>query len=76
MSSGAGDDQRVTVLLDQRADDRLDVLDQLPTSNVSRYEVHPAGLDLGEIQDVVDQAEQMLAGPVDLLEIRQEGLVV
>ena len=33
-------------------------------------EVHPAGLDLGEVEDVVDQPQQVLAGRVDLLEVR------
>ena len=39
-------------------------------------QVHPAGLDLGEVQDVVDQPQQVLAGRVDPLEVRQEGVCV
>ena len=30
---------------------------------------HPAGFDLGEVENVVDQAEQVLARTLDLLEI-------
>ena len=37
--------------------------------------VHPAGLDLREVEDVVDQPEQVLAGRVDLLEVGQERLL-
>ena len=36
-------------------------------------EVHPAGLDLGEVEDVVDEPEQVLAGRVDLLEVRDSA---
>ena len=36
-------------------------------------EVHLAGLDLGEVEDVVDQAEQVLAGAADLLEVGDEA---
>ena len=39
-------------------------------------QVHPPGLDLGEVEDVVDQPEQVLAGRVDLLEVREERLLV
>ena len=35
-------------------------------------QLHPAGLDLGEIQDVVDQREQVPAGGVDLLQVPAE----
>ena len=52
-----------------------DVLDQLADLERLQEQVHPAGLDLGEVQDVVDQPEQVLAGRVDLLEIRDERLL-
>ena len=71
---GTGDDQRVAVLLDQRLHDRLDILDQLPDLERLNEEVHPAGLDLGEVEDVVDQTQQVLAGSIDPLQIRQEGV--
>jgi hypothetical protein len=34
----------------------------------------PPGLDLGQVEDVVDQGEQVLAGRVDLLQVGQERL--
>ena len=73
---GALDHQRVAVLLDQRLDDRLDVPDELADLERLQEQVHPAGLDLGEVQDVVDQPEQVLAGRVDPLEVREERLLV
>jgi len=39
-------------------------------------EVHAAGLDLGEVEDVVDQPQLMLAGRVDPLEVRDQRLLV
>jgi hypothetical protein len=73
---GAGDDQGVAVLVDQRLDDVGDVADQLGDVELFEVEVHPAGLDLREVQDVVDEPEQVLAGRVDPLEIGQEGVGV
>ena len=71
---GARDDQRVGVLLDQRLDDRRRRRrTSWPTLERLQEQVHPAGLDLGEVQDVVDQPEQVLAGRVDLLEVREEA---
>ena len=40
-----------------------------PRSTVLQMQVHAAGLDLGQIEDVVDQPEQMLAGGLDLDEV-------
>ena len=37
-----------------------------------QVEVHFAGLDFGEVEDVVDQGEQVAAGGVDLLQIGDE----
>ena len=75
MSSGHVDDERVAVLLDQRLDDRLDVAHELADLERLQEQVHPPGLDLGEVQDVVDEPEQVLAGRVDLLEVREEGVL-
>jgi hypothetical protein len=30
---------------------------------LGELEVEPAGFDLGEVEDIVDQSEQVLAGP-------------
>jgi hypothetical protein len=72
---GALDHQRVAVLLNERLDDGLYVLHHLPDIERLQEEVHSAGLDLGEVEDVVDQPEQVLAGRVDPLEVRQGRLV-
>jgi hypothetical protein len=49
------DDEGVAVLLDQRLHDGDHVLYQPPDLEVLQEEVHPAGLDPGEVEDVVDQ---------------------
>jgi hypothetical protein len=36
---------------------------------VGEVEIHPARLDLGQVEDVVDQGEQVLAGGEDVLEV-------
>jgi hypothetical protein len=37
--------------------------------DVFEEDVHAAGFDLGQIENVVDQAEQVTAGTFDLLEV-------
>ncbi len=37
-------------------------------------ELHLAGLDLGQVQDAVDQAEQVLAGRADLVQVGHEAV--
>ena len=49
-------------------------LDQAGHVEALEVQLHLAGLDLGEVEDVVDELEQMLAGRVDLLEIVRELL--
>jgi hypothetical protein len=66
----AGDNQGISVLVDQRLDDGCDALDKLADLEGFQEQVHPASLDFGEIQDVVDEVEQVLAGPIDPLEVR------
>src|ERR1700730_3718151 len=62
----------VPVLRRQRFD-RLDhAVDQWRKNEGFEIKLHPPGLDLGEIEDVVDQREQMPAGaehPVERLEV-------
>ena len=45
------------------------------TSKVSSDEHHLPGLDLRQIQDAVDQVEQMLAGRLDPLQVRNRALI-
>ena len=71
----AVDHQRVRVLSHQRLDHRLDLADHRRDVEVLDQHVHLAGLDLGQIEDVVDQAQEVLAGAIDLLEIGQEGVL-
>ena len=42
-----------------------DILHQLAQIEVDRLQLHPAGFDLGEVQDVVDPPQQRLSGTVD-----------
>ena len=42
------------------------------TSNVSSMQVQLARLDLGQVEHVVDQREQVLGRPVDLLQVGEE----
>ena len=36
---------------------------------VRQLQLHPPGLDLGEVEDVVDQGQQVLARGVDVLQV-------
>ena len=47
----------------------LDLLDQLGEIDGLDIQLHLAGLDLGDIQDVVDHGQQVLSGSADLLQI-------
>ena len=69
------DVERVRVLGDQGPDRRLHLRDERGDGEIFEEELHLAGLDLREIKDVVDQAQQVPAGAVDLLQIRHQMLV-
>ena len=58
-----------------RIDDDLHLVDQLGEEHLLQIDVHPSGLDLGQIEDVVDEAEQVLAGGLDLGEVGDAGVV-
>ena len=59
-------DREPQVLLGgERAERRLDVLDDPGHGDVGGVDVHLAGLDLGQVEDVVDQLQQVRAGAVD-----------
>ena len=47
----------------------VDVVDQLGDVEGLEEQLHLAGLDLRQVEDVVDQRQQVLAGRVDLLEV-------
>src|ERR1035438_6009130 len=72
-SFGAVNHQTIIVLCDQWLDCGDDLLDQ--SSDVERLdeEVHLACLDLREVENVVNQAELVLGGGVDSLEVRNEA---
>ena len=44
-------------------------------SNDGVLQLHPAGLDLGQVEDLVEQLEQVLAGAVDVAEVLLLALV-
>ncbi len=44
-------------------------------STPRRFSSQLAGLDLGQVQHVVDDAQQVLAGPLDLLQVVALGVV-
>ena len=71
----AVDDELVAVLLHQRLDDRADLLDQPGEIDLLEIDVHAAGFDLRKIENAVDQSQQVLAGPLDLLQIADGRIV-
>ncbi len=63
---GRDPDGEVQVLVQRdRLEGGLHVVDQLDQGDPGRADVHLAGLDLGQVEDVVDQLEQVGAGAVD-----------
>ena len=59
--SVAMDRDLVAVLRRQRLDGLDDLVDQRRQSESVQIKLHPPGLDLGEVEDVVDQGEQVTA---------------
>ena len=55
------------VLLGHRPEGALDVLAEVDEGERPEVELHLAGLDLGQVEDVVDEREQVVAGRVDRL---------
>src|SRR5215475_11099162 len=45
------------------------VVDGRGQAEVCHLQLHPAGFDLGQIENVVDQGQQVLAGGVDVLQV-------
>ena len=51
------------------------LLQNLGNRDRRELQLHPAGLDLGEVEDVVDQREQMLAGFEHVVDVGELALV-
>ena len=54
----------------------MHVVQDLGDVHAQAFELQLAGLDLGEVQHVVDDAQQVLAGPLDLVQVVALGVVV
>ena len=67
--------ERIAVLLGQRDDERAHLFEQRHDFDVFEKDVHLAGFDLRQIENVVDQAEQVPAGAFDLLEVGNESFL-
>jgi len=60
----------------QRLRDVAHLLGDLRDRHLLKAKLHLAGLDLGEVEDVVDQPEQMLSARMDLLQEAQLRLLL
>jgi len=59
--------KRVAILGHQRRNDRLHLVDKRRNIDFLNEHVHLAGLDLREVENVIDQTQQMTAGSFDFL---------
>ena len=67
--------KRVAVFLGHRDDERTHLVEQRHDVHVFEKDIHAAGLDLRQIENVVDQAKQVAAGAFDLLEVGDEAFL-
>ena len=67
--------QPVAVARDQRMDRGHGARDHLRHVEALAEDLHLAGLDLRDVEDVVDQAQQVAPGGEDLLEVGDEALL-
>ena len=58
--------QRDVLLRDQRLDRLADLVDSFCDRHEAEAQLHLTGFDLGEVEDIVDQSEQVLAAGEDL----------
>ena len=65
----AFDLERVALLADERSGGGHDIADNLGEFEGLEEQLHLAGLDLGNVEDVVDEPEQMARGVEDLVQI-------
>ena len=72
---GTFDDELVGLTFDERADDAVEISDE--HGHVEGFEVnlHLAGFDLGDVEDVVDEFEQVAARVVDAAQVFDPLLV-
>ena len=74
---GTGFDlQGVVVLHHQGNDGRFDLGEQFGDIDALDQHIHLAGLDLGEIEDVVDEAEEVLAGGANSAEVGDNPILL
>ena len=64
--------EHVGVLLDQGLDGGPDLVDEVADLEALEEQLHFARLDLGEVEDVVDEGQEVLARAVDLPEVGDE----
>ena len=64
--------EMVALLRDERLRRGGDVLDQRRHVEALRRQGQPPGLDLGDVEHVVDEAEQVAGGGLDLAQVRQQ----
>ena len=72
---GAADFKGIGVLLDQRRNGGDHVLEHGGDVEGLQEEVHLAGFDLRQVENVVDQRQQMLAGGLNFLQVGNEVLL-
>ena len=61
--------QAKALALDRRLHRAQAGIDELLHLNIDRMDLHPSGLDFGEVEDVVDQRQEMLSADQDLPKI-------
>ena len=74
--SAAFNGQGVAVLLHQRVSGAADLIDQVVDIDVFGKGLHPAGFDLGKIENIVDERQQVGTGLVDLFQVRNKVLLL
>ena len=68
--------QGIGVLLHERLDGAHDVLNHRCDVERLQEQVHLAGLDFRQVQDVVNEPQQVFARPLNFMEIGDEGLLL
>ncbi len=66
-------DERIALLADQSLHGGLDFADQSRDLDPLRIGVHAPGLDLGKVEDIVDEAQEVAGIGLDLAEIAQQA---
>ena len=66
---GTAEFQRQPLFLGALGDDRAHLVEQDIERKIALFQIQPAGLDFGQVQDVVDDGEEMLGRGVDFPEM-------